>query len=224
MRLLRVLAASSVFAALLAQPLAAQDGRQFKDAWFWGIKGGGLVYSSPATSATVAPFVGADWLITRTRGGLYVSYDQAFLSTQSSIADRDPTNLPFTHVVDLNNMRRVSVAGLIFPMQSPHLHPYLGAGFAFSQISSAELVGSGPLVSKNPAAAQDSVQRMRSSFSPHFMGGVQVRMPQFSVFGQVTAAPTQTNFFLSRNPGRAFGFSLEGGIRYNVGSSIDRTR
>jgi hypothetical protein len=223
MRLLRVLAASSVFAALVAQPLAAQDGRQFKDAWFWGVKGGGLIYSSQATSGSVAPFVGADWVIARTRGGLYVSYDQAMLSTQGSFPDRDPQNTPFEHVVDLSNLRRFSIAGLIFPMQSPHLHPYFGAGFAFSQIGSAEMVGGAGSTSRY-AAALDSVQAKRSSFSPQFMGGAQVRMPKFSVFGQVTAAPTQTNFFLSRNGGRSFGFSLEGGVRYNVGSSIDKVR
>ena len=70
MRLLRVLAAASA-AALLAQPSAAQEGRQFKDAWFWGAKGGALVYSSNySTDAAVAPLAGIDWMITRTYGGV----------------------------------------------------------------------------------------------------------------------------------------------------------
>ena len=58
MRLLRVLAIATGFAALAAQSSGAQDGRQFKDAWFWGIKGGGLVYASASTTAAAAPLVG----------------------------------------------------------------------------------------------------------------------------------------------------------------------
>ena len=65
MRLLRVLTAAIGLAALLPKPSAAQGGRQFKDAWFWGVKGGGVLYSSASTENSLAPLVGAEWLITR---------------------------------------------------------------------------------------------------------------------------------------------------------------
>jgi hypothetical protein len=223
MRLLRVLASASAFAALLTQPLAAQEGRQFKDAWFWGVKGGTMVYSSADKGNGVAPFVGADWMITRSQGGLYVAYDQVFLSAIGSFPDRDPNNVAFEHFVDLTGVRRFSMVGMIFPMQKPTLHPYLGAGFAFNQIASAEMQGGAGSTSRY-AQALDSVQIKRTSFAPVFMGGVQARLPRFSVFGQLTASPTQTNYFLSRPDGRAFSFTLEGGVRYNVGSSIDKKR
>ena len=90
MRLLRVLTAAIGLAALLPKPSAAQGGRQFKDAWFWGVKGGGMLYSSASTENSLAPLVGAEWLITRTRGGLYLSFDQAFLTTTGSFQDREP--------------------------------------------------------------------------------------------------------------------------------------
>jgi hypothetical protein len=221
MRLLRVLAAASAFAALLTQPLAAQEGRQFKDAWFWGLKGGGLIYSSASTERSVAPLVGADWFITRSQGGLYVSFDESFFKTQGSFTDRDPSNVSFNHMVDLENLRRVNVAGMVFPMQSSTVHPYVGLGVTFTQIASAAMVG-GTASTSRPAAALDSVQTKRSTFSPLAIGGVQVRLPRFSVFGQVTAAH-QTDYFLHRG-GHSTLFSLEGGIRYNVGSSIDRPR
>ena len=48
MRLFRVLVVATSFAALLAQPSAAQEGRPFHDAWFWGVRGGVLNYSSDA--------------------------------------------------------------------------------------------------------------------------------------------------------------------------------
>ena len=49
MRLLRVLTAAIGLAALLPTLSAAPGGKQFKDAWFWGVKGGGLLYSSAST-------------------------------------------------------------------------------------------------------------------------------------------------------------------------------
>lgn len=223
MRVLRVLAAVTAIAIFATQPLAAQDGRQFKDAWFWGVKAGTMLYSSASTTGAAAPMVGLDWVITRTRGGLYASYDQGFLTTLGSFPDRDPNNAPFDHLVDLSGYRRVQIAAMIFPMQSATVHPYLSAGFAMSQVATAEMRGGAGSTSRY-ASALDSVRIKRTSFGPVFMGGAQYRLPRFSVFGQATMAPTQTNFFLARNGGRAFGFTLEGGVRYNVGSSIDKTR
>jgi len=73
--------------------------------------------------------------------------------------------------------------------------------------------------------ALDSVQSKKTSFSPTFLGGLQVRLTQFSVFGQAVASPTQQSFFLTTpNNGSAVSFALEGGVRYNFGSSIDRVR
>lgn len=221
MRLLRVLAAASAFGALLTQPLAAQEGRQFKDAWFWGLKGSALVYSSASADHAIAPTVGADWVITRTQGGLYVSYDESFFKTLGSFTDRNLSNVAYEHFVDLQNLRRVNVAGMLFPMQSAHVHPYVGFGATFTQIASAHMWYGSDSTSRY-AQALDSVQTKRSTFSPLFMAGAQVRLPRFSVFGQATAAP-QTDYFLHRG-GHSVLMSLEGGIRYNVGSSIDRER
>src|SRR3954469_18300478 len=90
MRLLRVLATTVGCAVLISHTSAAQGGRQFKDAWFWGLKTGAVSYSSAATNDGGAPFVGAEWLITRSSGGLYVSLDEAFFDTRGGFVDRDP--------------------------------------------------------------------------------------------------------------------------------------
>src|SRR5688500_4801164 len=127
MRLLRVLTAAMGLAALLPSLSAAQAGKQFKDAWFWGVKGGGVLYSSASTENSMAPLVGAEWLITRTRGGLYVSFDQAFLTTTGSFLDREPDST-FQRNVALKNLRRISIAAMVFPMQSARYHPYPGFG------------------------------------------------------------------------------------------------
>src|ERR1700716_3982219 len=100
MRLLRILAMATAVAALLAQPSAAQGGRQFKDAWFWGAKTGTLVYSSATTNSSAAPLFGGEWLITRTHGGLYVAFDQTYLTTKGGFAGRDLTGQAVTQYVD----------------------------------------------------------------------------------------------------------------------------
>lgn len=223
MRLLRVLTAAIGLMALLPRPSEAQSGRQFKDAWFWGIKGGSLLYSSPTTTGAAAPMLGAEWLITRSRGGLYASFDQAFLTTTGSFLDRDPDST-FNRQVALKNMRRVSIAAMVFPMQSAKYHPYVGVGMSFNQIGGAAFQGA--FVNHvRYQIALDSLQSKKASFSPVVIGGLQARLQRFSVFAQGAASPTQQNFFLyNDNTSRAFNLSLETGIRYNIGSSIDRAR
>ena len=222
MRLLRVLAAATGFAALLAQSSAAQDARQFKDAWFWGVKGGGLLYSSASTKNGGAPLVGAEWLITRSNGGLYLSFDQAFLTTTGGFNDRDPDSI-FVRNVTLKNLRRFTMAGMAFPAQTRNLHPYVGAGLAFNQIGGAALL-SGATNTARYLIAQDSIQAKKTAFSPIFLAGIQARFKPMSLFVQGTASPTQQAFFLSNSGSARFNLSLELGARYNVGTSIDQTR
>jgi len=223
MRLLRVLAVASA-TALLAQPSAAQAGRQFKDAWFWGAKGGALVYSSNYnTDNAVAPLAGIDWMITRTYGGLYVSFDQAFFSASGSFKEVGLTGLQ-DRVVTLHNLQRISAALVGFPMQSPSLHPYVGIGMGMNRIGS---VGS-TTPFDNAAqlnAAADSVQSKRVAFAPFVMLGAQKRLSNFSVFAHGTGTFLHNDFFL-HYPQPKFGiqYTIEAGVRYNVGGSIDRAR
>jgi len=215
MRLLRVLAVATGLAAVLSQSSAAQDARQFKDAWFWGVKGGGLLYSSVTTTGGGAPLVGAEWLITRTNGGLYLSFDQAFLTTTGGFTDHDPDSVSnFVRNVTLKNLRRFTMAGMIFPAQTRNLHPYAGAGLAFNQIGGVD-----------PLIARDSIMAKKATFSPIFIAGIQARFKPMSLFVQGTASPIQKTFFLSNSTSsRSVNLSLELGARYNVGSSIDHAR
>jgi hypothetical protein len=221
MRLIRVVAAATGFAALLSQPSAAQDGRQFKDAWFWGAKAGALYYTSASTNGSTAPLFGGEWLITRTRGGLYLSFDQTYLTTQGGFAGRDPaTGLSSTNYVNVGNLRRLTAAAMVFPLQSAYVHPYAGVGFTFYQIGHASLASGTPT-----AASADSIQSKKTATSPVVILGTQVRLLRASVFAQGFASPTQKAFFLSSPQDvHAFQLGLEFGLRYNVGSSIDSNR
>lgn len=231
MRLLRILLVATGFAALLAPPSAAQDGRPFRDAWFWGVRGGVLNYSSDAdligpangkgTDNAGAPMVGIDWLITRSRGGLYLGIDEAFFTSSAYYRRPAVTGDP---AVMLRNERRISLAGMLFPMQSPMTHPYVGIGLSVNQVGDAALER--PLaIPALQSAAIDSVQAKKVAIAPMVIAGVQQRLPGFSVFAQGSGTWLQNGFLLkSLAPKHYLQWSLEAGIRYNVGSSIDRER
>src|SRR5690348_668430 len=75
MRTVRWLVSGLALMALLPTISAAQAGRLFKDSWFWGAKGGIATFSTTSGASEVSPMAGVDWLITRSRGALYVAAD-----------------------------------------------------------------------------------------------------------------------------------------------------
>lgn len=219
MRLFRVLVVATSFAALLAQPSAAQEGRPFHDAWFWGVKGGIVSYSADGTDNNGAPMVGLDWLITRSRGGLYATIDESFMSTYGFYREPFVTGDPY---VTLQNERRISIVGMIFPMQTPTTHPYVGLGASLHQVVNTGLTNTISLPALRDAA-RDSIQANKATIAPTVIAGVQQRLPQFSVFVQGSGTWLQRGYYLRHeSPKRGIALSLEAGIRYNVGSSIDR--
>lgn len=217
MRVLRALTAATGLALVLSQQSSAQGTRQFKDAWFWGLKTGVTSYSSATTSNGGAPLIGAEWLITRTNGGLYLSLDQAFITSTGSFTDRDADST-YVRYPGINNLRKFTVAGMVFPGQTRNLHPYVGGGFVLDQVGGVALAGTPTAISA------DSISAKKTAFSPIFIGGVQARLKPMSVFVQGSASPAQHTFFYSNISTNQLSFALEFGVRYNVGSSIDRER
>jgi len=219
-RALTIAASLTAAAVLLPSIASAQSGRQFKDAWFWGLKAGSLSLADSSQSYKQAPMVGVDWLITRTHGGLYISGSQSFFKRQA-IALRDPVaglDSGF-RAIDLKNMRRLDVALMGFPGEHLRFHPYVGVGFSLGQVASAQPEGPFGNTDQANATAQ-IVQNQRTAVAPMLIGGGQYRMTRFSVFGQATVVASNTNFLLYS--GKPFDFGIEFGLRYNVGSSIDR--
>jgi hypothetical protein len=219
MRTIRALATAVALVATLPAISAAQEGRQFKDAWFWGIKTGGMTFADSGGSYSGAPTLGIEWFITRTHGGLYVSASHSFINAHALIP-RDPAAADSgVRAVDLDGLRRLDVALLAFPAPSLKIHPYFGLGFELSQIASANAVG--PFSNQSQIGfAKAVIQNEKVGFSPLLMGGVQYRKKRASVFGQVSASPAQSNFLLYN--GRPFTFAFEIGARYNAGASIER--
>lgn len=212
MRTIRWLAAACAV-AMLPAAVHAQSFRGFTDSWFWGAKAGITSFSTSQVENVTAPLVGAEWLITRTRFGLYIAGDQAFFTETSGIED-------FTggeYVIEIKDLRRVTIAGLFFPKALESLRPYAGLGMAINWIGDA--VPTGNFQSSLEAQyvnREVSERRDRASFV--FMLGVQGQMGRVAPFGQVTMQPSHTGFLLNDRST----YFLEGGIRINAGSSRER--
>ena len=219
MRMIRALTAAVAVVAALPSAGAAQQGRSFKDAWFWGIKAGGYTYADAAGAFKQAPVGGLDWVITRTHGGLYISLDQAFLKTQTIFAANPAAPDTLSRFIDIKNVRKMDFALLGFPGTHIVNHPYIGLGFRMTQAASA--AGQGPFADQEAFDATEAlILETKVSFSPVVMAGLQRRMRRMSVFGQLSVSPTQKNFILYN--GRQVNLSYEIGARYNIGSSISR--
>lgn len=221
MRMIRGLAAALAIAALVPQTGEAQQGRSFRDAWFWGLKGGGMNFSTARETNQQAALAGVDWVITRTRGGLYVSFDHAFLDRSTSILDVDPfTGDLIERRVDLKGLSRLNVLAMGFPLKTERVRPYFGLGMSVNHISDATPSQDPPYETQEQAFLVDElVNDMKTSFSPAGMIGVQSQLAGVHVFAQSVVSGAGRNFFLG---GNGLNASLEIGVRYNIGRSIER--
>ncbi len=218
MRTIRFLATG--FALLIVSQVgSAQEGRLFKDSWFWGAKVGSVKYATREESG-YAQMIGGEWLITRTRGALYVALDETFFGQDRISSVDDPfANPTFRTNVALNDMTRITVAGMIFPnVRRGFLRPYAGAGFAILNFHSAGAVGIGGNGAQDQFVTE-AVEDARTGAS--FVGiiGMQAQFRRLSAFGQASMMPARSpNFLLNQKTTTLF----ETGLRYNVGTSIDR--
>ena len=213
MRTVRWLSLGFALATVLASQAMAQEGRHFKNAWFWGAKAGFTSFSTDRVKNAVAPSIGVEWLITRSRGGLYVSADQSFFTEETTIF----TSAYGPHRMRMENMRRITITGLAFPFSIGTLRPYGGVGLAMNFIQNVTPVD--PFTSQDQeliVARRAMDTKDRAAFLA--MVGVQLQYLRFSAFGQASIMPAQARFMMNSRPV----YQLEGGIRWNVGSSIDR--
>ncbi len=89
MRMVRWLASGLALVALAPSASSAQGGRLFNDSWFWGLNAGAMSFSTATVSNQTAPVVNAEWFITKTRGGLYLSIGQAFFTANAAVTDNN---------------------------------------------------------------------------------------------------------------------------------------
>ncbi len=207
MRSIRRLIPGLVLLALAPRVGAAQEGRLFKDSWFFGAKAGNMTYWTTTTSHGQAPFLGGETLITRSRGGLYLSLDQAYFDATTRLTDETGS-----YLLDIKDNRRLTAAAMIFPKAYGWIRPYAGLGFAFNFIQTVK-----PRTAIGASTAQ-LIDEQKTRAAPIVMLGAQLQLLRFSVFGQGSYMPAQADFLLNNNET----YFLEAGIRYNIGSSIEK--
>ena len=205
----------ALFAAMVVSAAAqAQVIRDFDNSWFWGAKAGINSFSAPGHGNGTAPNIGIDWLITRSKGGLYVSGDQSIFNHDVDVAD--PGSTTGTRTVRVDDMRRLSFAALAFPKHFGGITPYAGVGYMIAVLGDARI----RLDSLNAFPSNsfiDNVEAARSRGAVLGMLGVQIQTRRAAIFAQETMLPANSQFLL--NSVLSF---FEFGVRYNFGSSIDR--
>ena len=213
MQKLRAVAVALVATIVVSASANAQM-RNFDNSWFWGFKSGINSFAVPGHSNTSTVDLGIDWLITRTRGGLYVSANQSVF--ERDLEFLDPTSTTGQRTVRVNDMRRITLAGVAFPRHFGGITPYAGLGFTIAILGDARVfVDSANTFPTN--AFLDEIERERSRSSAMGMVGVQIQTKRAAIFAQETLIPSN-NSFLFRSVLNFFEF----GIRINFGSSIDQ--
>jgi hypothetical protein len=190
----------------------AQGMRNFDNSWFWGFKSGINSFSVPGHGTTSTVDLGIDWLITRSKGGLYVSGNQSVFERDLTVFDPEFGD----RTVRVNDLRRITIAGVVFPKHFGGITPYGGLGYTLAVLGDARVfVDSASNFPSN--AFFDTVDQERSRSAVMALFGVQVQLRRAAVFGQETVLPSTSQFLFPS----VLNF-FEFGVRINFGSSIDR--
>ena len=213
MQKLRAIAVALVATVVVSASANAQN-RDFDNSWFWGFKTGINTFSVPGHGNTSAADLGIDWMITRTKGGLYVSANQSIF--ERDLEFLDPTSLSGQRTVRVNDLRRLTVAGVAFPKHFGGITPYAGLGYTIAVLGDARIfVDSANTFPNN--AFLDQVESERSRGAVMGMAGIQIQTRRAAIFAQETMLPSNSRFLFSS----VLSF-FEFGVRYNFGSSIDQ--
>jgi hypothetical protein len=214
MQKLRVVAVAMVAALVVSAAANAQEMRNFDNSWFWGAKAGINTFTPSGHGTTSTANLGIDWLITRSKGGLYVSADQSVFERDVEVFDQ--ASITNQRTVRINDLRRISFAALAFPKHFGGITPYAGVGYQIAVLGNARVFAD--TANTFPSNAfLDEVESERSRAGILGMAGVQIQTKRAAVFAQETLVPASTRFLLTS----ALSF-FEFGVRYNFGSSIDR--
>jgi hypothetical protein len=214
MQKLKAVAVAMVATLVVSAGAGAQEMRNFDNAWFWGFKSGVNTFSAPGHGNTSTVDLGADWFITRTRGGLYVSGNQSIFKRDVDVPD--PAAVTGQRTVQVSDLRRISFAALAFPKHFGGITPYGGLGLTIAVLGDARVRVDSVNGTPNTAFF-DKVDKARSRSSALVMAGVQLQTRRAAIFAQETMLPSNSQFMFTS----VLSF-FEFGVRYNFGSSIDR--
>lgn len=207
-----LLAAVPLYICLAATTAHAQQEQLFQNSWFWGLHAGTTSIGTPNKSTSQAATIGADWMITRTMGGLYIAYDQANFNRTSGIVDGSSAN--GIRPIAVHDMRTISVGGVAFPWHANKFRPYAGLGYALSLVANAS-VQPDSLNSPAPDGLPQVVEDARSRSSIFGLLGAQWQVRRTAIYAQASFIPSSDQFLVTKAI-----TSISAGVRYNFGSSI----
>ena len=214
MQKLRAVAMALAAVTVVSASGNAQEMRNFDNSWFWGFKSGVNTFTAPGHGNTSTVNLGIDWLITRTKGGLYVSAEQSIFKRDVDIFDA--TSNTGERTVQVSDMRRITVAGLAFPKHFGGITPYGGVGYTIAVLGDARIRVDSTNTFPNNSFV-DLVDQARSRSAVVGIVGVQIQGKRAAIFAQESMIPSNQNFLFSG----VMSF-FEFGVRYNFGTSIDR--
>ncbi|HEY6088753.1 MAG TPA: hypothetical protein VD771_03085 [Gemmatimonadaceae bacterium] len=214
MQKLKAVAVALIATIVVSASASAQGVRNFDNSWFWGFKSGVNSFSVPGHGNTSTVDLGIDWLITRSKGGLYVSGNQSIF--EKDLEFLDPASNSGRRTVRVNDMRRITFAAVAFPKHFGGITPYGGIGYMIAVLGDARVFVDS--VNTFPTNAfLDEIERERSRGAVLGMAGVQIQTKRMAIFAQETLLPSNSSFLF-----RSVLSFLEFGVRWNFGSSIDR--
>jgi hypothetical protein len=215
----RTIPAVALVLALGAARLAAQQNENFQ--WYIGGQGGIMNFATPNQTRGTVPLGGAHLMVKARRTGLYLAVDQGFGSNELSsysYAQTDASGAVTgsgTQAETFNYIRRYTAMLVAFPVKG-HVTPFFGIG--------GGIVHTG---GHNPD--DDVAKAMGSSGFGSLMGGVQIYVSRFMVFGQYqvqTEMGTQ-HYSVTFTDGssltaaggltRGVIHTLSAGVRFNLG-------
>jgi hypothetical protein len=213
MQKLRAVAVALVATVVVSASANAQQ-RNFDNSWFWGFKSGINTFSAPGNGNTSTVDFGIDWLITRKKGGLYVSGNNSIFERDVDVFD--PASTTGQRTIRVNDLRRISFAAVAFPKHFGGITPYGGVGYMIAVLGDARVFVDS--VNSFPTNSfLDAVDEARSRGAVLGMVGLQIRTKRAAIFAQETIIPSNSRFLYTS----VLSF-FEFGVRYNFGSSIDR--
>jgi len=214
MQKLRAVAVAVVATLVVSASASAQEMRNFDNSWFWGFKSGVNTFSAPGHGNTSTVDLGVDWLITRTRGGLYVSANQSIFQRDADVFD--PASNTTQRTVRVHDLRRITFAAVAFPKHFGGITPYGGVGYTIAVLGDVKVfVDSANTFPNN--AFLDKIEAQRSRGAVMGLAGLQIQTRRAAIFAQETMLPSNANFLFPS----VLSF-FEFGVRYNFGSSIDQ--
>ncbi|HEX3533850.1 MAG TPA: hypothetical protein VHT23_06490 [Gemmatimonadaceae bacterium] len=216
MQKLKAVAVAVAATLVVSASASAQEMRNFDNSWFWGFKSGINTFSAPGHGNTSTVDLGIDWLITRTKGGLYVSGNQSIFKRDVDVFD--PASSTGQRKVQVSDLRRISFAAVAFPKHFGGITPYAGVGYTIAVLGDARVYVDTTAGNPPPNLAFfDKIDQSRSRGAVFGMGGVQIQTRRAAIFAQETMLPSNGQFMFPS----VLSF-FEFGVRYNFGSSIDQ--